>query len=499
MKKLVDLLFEERSIAFKIDMDNDWDDISPEDAGLSAEIGEDKVGGVHAFHGWKMDRTDMKDTGEKSGPQFQKIEPVVTNGEIKHAINYILKFRPEELYVYSRGSAVWANVQEISPKIASIPKKVHYMAPAKLRTNWGANEIDLANKDGEVYAAPQDGKVPLVQAAKIAQDIGQSDLTLTDVEPRGAKLDNPDDFGMKGHQSMRAKKFFKSTKEIPVGDVLSADLPDWGDGSASKEDLEKQMKFAKEKGLEVSGLQEMRRTIRKLIIENASIADSSILNKMKDLNLIVVVDLKVINSGRVYLCKREDYDEEYQDVISFLAEFQIEPTDMINTVQIAWSDINFQYKRQGYGKLLYNVALAVISNNGYWLTADREEVSSDAQRIWSTWARHPELYNIEQLDYKMPQFVNGEYDPDVDYLLTPQTDDDIQQNSFENDQWKRSKNVNLPPEAFDEDGFEKEWAYFWDPSFKKQFLDSGLTKRFQMKDSISFIKILQDTNILYFM
>lgn len=268
MRSLVkELLFEKRTMGFKIDLDKDWDDITPEEAGLEQEIGKDKQGGTHAFHGWSMPRAAMKDDPVKSGPQFQTAQEVVTEDELRHAVNYLLKYRPEELYVYSRGSAVWANVQELAPEVADLIGTVNYMAPAKLRTNWGAADIDLKNKPGKVYAAPQDGKIPLKQAATIAQDIGQSNITLVDVEPRGVDMSNPSDFGRKGHTTMRARKYFKDTKEIPVSDVLSSDLPDWGDASADGEQLKDQMKFAKEKGLAVSGLQEIRKFVRKIILE----------------------------------------------------------------------------------------------------------------------------------------------------------------------------------------------------------------------------------------
>jgi hypothetical protein len=260
MRTLAKLLFEDanKDVASSIDTE-------------TGAVTKPSKGGKHAFHGWGMDATAMAGFGPNVGPQFtKKGQQEVSAGEIKHAINYIKKYQPEELHVYSRGSAVWAKVQEADPETAALVPKVSYRAPAKLRTNWGASDIDLDDKPGEVYAAPQDGKIPMKQAAKIAADIGQSQMHVIDVDPR-KPVSDADSFGAKGHANARREDRWNEDKIVNVSDVDTDKFPDWGDGSASEEELKQQMKAAKEiAGFTPTGLEErmLRRTIRSILLEN---------------------------------------------------------------------------------------------------------------------------------------------------------------------------------------------------------------------------------------
>ena len=224
-------------------------------------------GGIHAFHGWGMPADAMYGFGQNVGPQFNGDGQQVSIGELKHAANYLKKYEPKELYVYSRGSAVWARVQDSYPDIAAKIGKVNYLAPAKLRTMWGAADVSLDNKNGEVYAAAQDGKVPVKQAAKIAQDIGQSTINIVDINTK-KDVSDASSFGTKGHANARILAKHQNTTAVPVEDVLNNDdFPDWQDASADEEDLLKQMRATKDVAdFTPTGLEEVRILIRELIL-----------------------------------------------------------------------------------------------------------------------------------------------------------------------------------------------------------------------------------------
>ena len=234
--------------------------------------GNDKKGGKHAFHGWQMTPDGMsKDFGNRTGPHFGTEGAAVTTNEVDQAYDYIKNHRPDELFVYSRGSAVWAKTQEAHPDVLDYVGKVNYLAPAKLRSSWKAADVELENKPGDVFAAAQDGKIPIKQAAKIAQDIGQDKIKIVDVRPFKSDMSNSDLFGTRGHQAARYPNWHLQTAEVPVGQIDDR-FPDWGGtGSASAEDLRKQMKAAKEVGgfETLNGLEEraLRSLIRNILME----------------------------------------------------------------------------------------------------------------------------------------------------------------------------------------------------------------------------------------
>ena len=126
--------------------------------------------------------------------------------------------------------------------------------------------------------------------------------------------------------------------------------------------------------------------------------------------------------------------------------------------------------------------------------SDRQEVSSSANRIWDTWATMPDEYEIHQTDHKQPDeefyATEGEdYDPDVDFFLTKTRGDDFYQGSFQdNNQTNMGSYDDTDPRAQWGD-MVKDWWYFFDDEYKKDFLASGLTKRFKMKDAEGFIKL----------
>lgn len=243
----------------------------------------------------------------------------------------------------------------------------------------------------------------------------------------------------------------------------------------------------------------IRKAIRKLILENASLAEASVIDILKRDDLIIVVEMSPPWECTVQLTSRGNWDEEFgslDNVMDVRGTFEAEPTpNFPDTLSISSTNLDHSYRRKGVGRLLYHVLLATCTDENIWLMADREDVSAMAQRIWHRWAKHPELYEIEQMDID-PPYGNEE----GDYFLTPEEDDDVVQGSFLNDEWKGSSIAppNLPPEAYDDIGLEKDVWFYWDKDFKDMYLKSGLTKRYMMKGSTEFLEALESEGILFY-
>jgi hypothetical protein len=235
---------------------------------------EHGINGVHAFHGAGMSNTQLKfQSQRRPGPQFEK-DGAVTAGEIKHALNYLNKHEPEELVVYSRGSAVWAAAQDEAgkdgnPDLPSSLEKIIYLAPAAKRPSWGQASNSVQKHGGdEVIASVSDGRVPVAQAANIAQELGGS-LTLYKPAHMKKYLDQngevPEDatqYGKSGHtQPMHWKP--GEGQKFSGGDLqkIIDSFPDWkGAPAASKEEIEDQESKAAE-------MMEIRRIIRNILLE----------------------------------------------------------------------------------------------------------------------------------------------------------------------------------------------------------------------------------------
>tara|TARA_B100002019_G_scaffold256863_1_gene240536 strand:- start:1231 stop:1995 length:765 start_codon:yes stop_codon:yes gene_type:complete len=244
----------------------------------------------------------------------------------------------------------------------------------------------------------------------------------------------------------------------------------------------------------------LRKTIRKILLESAVLADEQAIAVMKKEDLIFVVSMLAPYEGTIALLRRKYYDIENDDYNLSDAVGQIQLGSAgEETMQVSFSELYRQFRNKGLGKLLYNVALMACTDENVWLMSDRNDVSSKAQRIWQTWSKLPELYDIEQMDHDMI----GD-----DYFLTDDEDDDMVQNSFNNDQWRpvSPRIERLPDEAYTShemsDGrfftVEKDSWFFYDPDYKKQYLDSGLTKRFQMKDAYALSSYLEQEGLLYY-
>ena len=243
----------------------------------------------------------------------------------------------------------------------------------------------------------------------------------------------------------------------------------------------------------------LRETVRKIIMENASIIDLPVISAMHEKDLIIVTDSY---SFDVFLLSRKSYDEEYKEIIDgYIGDVGLKPVGKDNTMEVSLSGIKQEYRKLGFGKLLYNVALAVCTKEGMWLMSDRSEVSPDAERIYDTWKDMPSEYEIEQTDHKQPDESHGatqfnDYDPDVDFFLTKDRDDDFHQGSFQQSLHDWGQYDDSDPRAQLGDMI-KDWWYFFDEEYKGDFLASGLTKRFKMRDPDSFLKVLENEKLLY--
>jgi len=249
-------------------------------------------------------------------------------------------------------------------------------------------------------------------------------------------------------------------------------------------------------------MKELRRIIRKLMMENASIIDTPVIEIMQSNDLIFVVDaMPGFGTADIFLVQRSEYDEEYNDIASSMGHVNAELIEAENTMQVIHALLDNIVRGQGVGKLMYNTLLAVCTQNDIWLMSDREEVSPAAERMYDAWKESPSEYEIEQMDEIQPDESHGathfeDYDPDIDYFLTKDRDDDVHHGSFHDSisNWNAYDDSDPRTQWGD---MIKDWWYFFDVDYKEDFLESGLTKRFKMKDADSFLQALENRNLLY--
>ena len=246
----------------------------------------------------------------------------------------------------------------------------------------------------------------------------------------------------------------------------------------------------------------LREAIRSTIMESSSIVDASVIKLMQQEDLIIVVDPYIPHGVHVWICNREDYDEEYGDVMDAVGQINAETIGK-GTMQITLSEIDRGHQRKGIGALMYNVVLGACTNANIWLMPDRDSVSPKAVRIWNKWNSDHSTYEIEQTDevtwdekgYGAPEG----FDPAEDYLLTQTKDDDFHQGSFQQLHAEFSDYSDNDPRAKSPDGLIKDWWYFFDEDYKSDFLGSSLTKRYKMRDAEGFMNKLKETGVLFFM
>lgn len=237
-------------------------------------------------------------------------------------------------------------------------------------------------------------------------------------------------------------------------------------------------------------------------MENTSIIDTLAIKTMQQNDLIFVVDaVSGFATADIFLVRRSSWDEEYKYMEASVGNVNAELLEVDDTMQVVHSLVNSAFRSQGVGKLMYNTLLALCTQNNVWLMSDREEVSPAAERIYDAWKHSPGDYEIEQMDEKQPDeshyaTLGDDYDPSVDYFLTKDRDDDVHHASFHKSISNWASYDDTDPRAQWGD-MVKDWWYFFDDNFKQDFLKSGLTKRFKMKDADGFIKSLENLNLLY--
>jgi len=255
--------------------------ILTEEVNQDVERYEDQFGpenikvNIHGFHGAGMKNHQMRFGKKIPGPQFNEEGPV-TDGEIRHALNYLNKYKPDELVVYSRGSAVWAAAQDKAgssedyKKIPDTLQKITFLAPAAKRPDWGqqSNALDALGSGDEVIASTSDGRVPLAQAAQIAKEIGGNMKIYKPAWMAKYSLEqDPNKYGSKGHTTpLRFNPSGEKIKDLSSDEInkIIDTFPNWGGNpTASAEEIKQQEEMADE-------LLEIRRLVRKILLEKKS-------------------------------------------------------------------------------------------------------------------------------------------------------------------------------------------------------------------------------------
>lgn len=194
--------------------------------------------GKHVFHGnqFHPDKIGLP------GPDFEDNVPV-SDSDIETAAAYLEEHEPDELVVYSRGSAVLHKLVADKPDV-NIPNKITYIAPAAEREQWGTKGLNPpSGVSGEVIASVDDGAVSLKQAATIAQKggfdfkVGKGKNYPEKSEEIEGKINHVKPLGY-----LQGK--FKTKTLNPSEYLGQTDAPDWGTGIADRPTLKKQADVA---------------------------------------------------------------------------------------------------------------------------------------------------------------------------------------------------------------------------------------------------------------
>ena len=116
-------------------------------------------------------------------------------------------------------------------------------------------------------------------------------------------------------------------------------------------------------------MKSLRETVRNLIMENASIAETRVIQLMQQEDFVIVINMMPPHNGDIYLCSREDFDEDDGSVYSHLGRIKMNSIDLDDTMQVSSSRVNPHWQKKGLGKLLYNVALAACTEENLYLMA----------------------------------------------------------------------------------------------------------------------------------
>ena len=196
---------------------------------------EPSIGGTHTFHGnnWPASKIGVP------GPRFDDDVPV-TEEDLDDAEEWLNEFKPDRIIAYSRGSAVLHKLA--SERDVELPE-ITYVAPAAKKDSWGTKDIRAPKISGRAIARSGDAAVSIKQVCKISDEAG---IPMYVVPGKFSGGDMRKD-GLKNHVRVLRYKDEKSPgKQIDISACLASDLPDWGSGNASDEDLEKQIEISKE-------------------------------------------------------------------------------------------------------------------------------------------------------------------------------------------------------------------------------------------------------------
>jgi hypothetical protein len=138
--------------------------------------------GDAAFHGWRMDPTQMRvspqcdtppndnqwEAGEEGCPQFTNDQGIDHNHEdIVEAVNFLDNVKPEHLIAYSRGGAI---------ALAALPKANHqpqvtFVAPAWKR-GWVNGIENPTFSNGVIIHGTEDDVTPIWHSAELSLKTG---------------------------------------------------------------------------------------------------------------------------------------------------------------------------------------------------------------------------------------------------------------------------------------------------------------------------------------
>ena len=193
-------------------------------------------GGTHTFHGnkWPAEKVGFP------GPRFEDEVPVST-GDVKHALNWINKYEPDEIVAYSRGSAVLHKLALENPDV-ELPE-ITYIAPAAKRDKWGTKDIKAPRVTGRAIASSGDGAVPVKQVCQIAKEAG---VPVYVVDGKYSSEDKTKE-GLKNHvRILKYKSDDAPGRQLDVDLCLKSELPSWGSGLADSDTLDAQERIVDE-------------------------------------------------------------------------------------------------------------------------------------------------------------------------------------------------------------------------------------------------------------
>jgi hypothetical protein len=198
-----------------------------------------------AFHGYLMEPEQMKlpdceiewSPGKTEGcPSFSD-EPKITPEDERIATEYLNQDLDsdgqkdiETLIAYSRGGAI---LMQSVAKGATLPKILYMVAPAWLRA-WPTIELigdEIKGAKGYIIHGGKDDKVPLIHSVILSQKSGLPLYV----------------FPERNHINiLKHKDDISGGIEVKNPDELLKILPDWGKGSSTPEQVDKQYKISLE-------------------------------------------------------------------------------------------------------------------------------------------------------------------------------------------------------------------------------------------------------------